>query len=128
MSKAQAPKAKPSKAEKDKMPPRSLTRTMPRNLIPALWALVFHGQDIHNAVLYLLRQIAFAYDKEKTAEGAAAEKSETVAEPKKSVYSRKSDDQMKPELLRAFTIARDAFNAQIPLANAARRADWEKAA
>src|SRR5471032_704138 len=35
---------------------------------------------------------------------------------------------MKPELLRAFTIARDAFNAQIPLANAARRADWEKAA
>src|SRR5476651_1393558 len=59
MRKPQAPKIKSSKAEKNKMPPRSLTRAMPRNLIPALWALVFHGQDIHNAALYLLRQIAF---------------------------------------------------------------------
>src|SRR5476651_889757 len=141
MSNAQAPKAKPSKAEKDKMPPRSLTRTMPRNLIPALWALVFHGQDIFNAVLYLLRQIAFAYDKEKPAKEepvslkdateteteTGAGTSDSAAKQKKSVYVRRPDHLLKPELLAAFTIARNAFNAEIPAVNALRQATHGKA-
>jgi len=123
------------------MPPRSLTRTMPRNLIPALWALVFHGQDIHNAVLYLLRQIAFVYDKEKPAQEEAASlkdateigaETETgtpdsAAKQKKSIYVRRPDNQVKPELLAAFTIARDAFNAEIPKINALRQAAHDKA-
>src|SRR5476651_2400731 len=133
MSKAQAPKAKPRKAEKDKMPPRSLTRTMPRNLIPALWAVVFHGQDIHNAVLYLLREIAFAYDKEKPAQETTAspksakENPDSAAKQKKSVYVRRPDHSLKPELLAAFTIARSAFNAEIPAVNALRQAAHDKA-
>jgi len=115
------------------MPPRSLTRTMPRNLIPALWALVFHGQDIFNAVLYLLRQIAFAYDKEKPSQETTAsqkdatEKPDSAAKQKKSVYVRRPDHSLKPELLAAFTIARNAFNAEIPAVNALRQAAHAKA-
>jgi|SRR5476651_46348 len=141
MRKPQAPKIKSSKAEKNKMPPRSLTRTMPRNLIPALWALVFHGQDIFNAVLYLLRQIAFAYDKEKPAKEepvslkdateteteTGAGTSDSAAKQKKSVYVRRPDHLLKPELLAAFTIARNAFNAEIPAVNALRQAAHDKA-
>ena len=115
------------------MPPRSLTRTMPRNLIPALWAVVFHGQDIHNAVLYLLREIAFAYDKEKPAQETTAspksakENPDSAAKQKKSVYVRRPDHLLKPELLAAFTIARNAFNAEIPAVNALRQAAHDKA-
>jgi len=115
------------------MPPRSLTRTMPRNLIPALWAVVFHGQDIHNAVLYLLREIAFAYDKEKPAQETTAspksakENPDSAAKQKKSVYVRRPDHLLKPELLAAFTIARNAFNAEIPAVNALRQATHGKA-